>query len=87
LCYNPPFPLSAQRFAQSSLFKRTVLEHIAADLLAMHFTPDPSVHGASGAPVLRCGTVDRCFVLRTRTAFWPATQHAQLCLHALFISR
>ncbi|PRW33251.1 calcium-dependent kinase 17-like [Chlorella sorokiniana] len=36
-----------QRFAQSSLFKRTVLEHIAADLLAMHFTPEPSVHGAS----------------------------------------
>ncbi|KAL4423095.1 hypothetical protein ABPG77_004778 [Micractinium sp. CCAP 211/92] len=36
-----------QRFAQSSLFKRTVLEHIAADLLAMHFAPEPSVHGAS----------------------------------------
>ena len=37
-----------QRFAQNSLFKRTVLEHIAADLLSMHFSPDPSFHGASG---------------------------------------
>ncbi|KAL4458324.1 hypothetical protein ABPG75_013189 [Micractinium tetrahymenae] len=36
-----------QRFAQSSLFKRTVLEHIAADLLTMHFAPEPSVHGAA----------------------------------------
>ncbi|KAI3425767.1 hypothetical protein D9Q98_007742 [Chlorella vulgaris] len=35
-----------QRFAQSSLFKRTVLEHIAADLLTMHFKPqDASSHG------------------------------------------
>lgn len=25
-----------------------MLEHIAADLLAMHFAPEPSVHGASG---------------------------------------
>ncbi|EFN55463.1 hypothetical protein CHLNCDRAFT_35404, partial [Chlorella variabilis] len=36
-----------QRFAQNSLFKRSVLEHIAADLLAMHFTPEPTSHGAS----------------------------------------
>jgi hypothetical protein len=38
-----------QRFAQSSLFKRTVLEHIAADLLTMHFKPqDASSHGGKG---------------------------------------
>jgi len=49
LCPLPLCP-SVQRFAQSSLFKRTVLEHIAADLLAMHFAPEPSTHGGAGGP-------------------------------------
>lgn len=48
----------AQRFAQSSLFKRTVLEHMAADLLSMHFEPDPSTHGGSGA-LRACRAVPR----------------------------
>ncbi len=72
LCYNLPSPLSAQRFAQSSLFKRTVLEHIAADLLAMHFTPDPSVHGASGGH----HTWQLCrFATAEALQGWPCTLH------------
>lgn len=54
-----PTFLALQRFAQSSLFKRTVLEHIAADLLAMHFTPEPSVHGASGTYVCTAAVLRR----------------------------
>lgn len=38
-----------QRFGQNSLFKRTVLEHIAQDLISMHFNQegDRSQHGSN----------------------------------------
>lgn len=49
-------PAALQRFAQSSLFKRTVLEHIARDLLAMHFAPEASVHGATGGRAVTGGS-------------------------------
>lgn len=49
LTLRPPPPRlhAAQRFAQSSVFKRTVLEQIAAGLVEMHFAPDPTAHGGS----------------------------------------
>ncbi|GAB4824010.1 hypothetical protein N2152v2_011056 [Parachlorella kessleri] len=34
-----------QRFGRSGLFKRTVLQHIAQDLVSMHFSVEPSTHG------------------------------------------
>jgi hypothetical protein len=36
-----------QRFGQGSIFKRTMLELVARDLIAMHFRPEPSTHGGA----------------------------------------
>ena len=58
-----------QRFAQNSLFKRTVLEHIAADLLSMHFMPDPTSHGASGKQTAALPGAPVDFLLRAPGVF------------------